>query len=152
MDGSCKYKNPLNKQSWRMDRGWSSSCGVGWGPWRTRPSDLFLFRINYEIMDLIDSLEWGISPVAKSLPTHNTDTGETHTDVHALSGIRTHDPSIWKGKDISFLRPRGHCDRHSPILQPLDCCDPTMEDQVGVEMRNSYNLPETAKRRGNLET
>jgi hypothetical protein len=34
------------------------------------------------------------------------------TDIHALSGIRTHDPSVRAGKDISFLRPCGHCDWH----------------------------------------
>jgi hypothetical protein len=31
--------------------------------------------------------------------------------MHASSGIRTHDPSVWAGEDIScFWRP-GHCDR-----------------------------------------
>jgi hypothetical protein len=35
----------------------------------------------------------------------------THTDIHSLSGIRTHDPSIRASEDSSCLRPRGHCDR-----------------------------------------
>jgi hypothetical protein len=30
-----------------------------------------------------------------------------------LSGIRTHDPSVRADEDSSYLRPRGHCDRHS---------------------------------------
>jgi hypothetical protein len=36
---------------------------------------------------------------------------EQHKDIHALSGIRTHDPSVRAGKDGSCLRPRGNCDR-----------------------------------------
>jgi hypothetical protein len=34
-----------------------------------------------------------------------------YTDIHALSGIQTHDPSVQASKDSSCLRPRGHCDR-----------------------------------------
>jgi hypothetical protein len=34
-----------------------------------------------------------------------------HTDIHALSGIRTHDPSVQASEDSSCLRPRGHWDR-----------------------------------------
>jgi hypothetical protein len=33
-----------------------------------------------------------------------------HTDIHALSGIRTHDPSVRASEDSSWLRPRGHSD------------------------------------------
>jgi hypothetical protein len=33
--------------------------------------------------------------------------------IHTLSGIRTQDPSVWAGKNISCIRPRGHCDRRS---------------------------------------
>jgi hypothetical protein len=33
------------------------------------------------------------------------------TDINALSGIRTHDPSVWEGEDGSCLTPRGHYDR-----------------------------------------
>jgi hypothetical protein len=36
----------------------------------------------------------------------------TQTQKSPLSGIRTHDPSVREGKDISCLRSRGHCDRH----------------------------------------
>jgi hypothetical protein len=32
-----------------------------------------------------------------------------HTDIHALSAIRTHDPSVRASEDGSCLRPRGHC-------------------------------------------
>jgi hypothetical protein len=46
----------------------------------------------------------GFKPVARQLP---------NTNIHALSGIRTHDPSVLVGEDISCFRPRGHCDRPS---------------------------------------
>jgi hypothetical protein len=41
----------------------------------------------------------------------NTNTEERHTDTHALSGIRTHDPSVRAAEDGSCHRPRGHCVR-----------------------------------------
>jgi hypothetical protein len=34
-----------------------------------------------------------------------------HTDIHALSGIRTDDPSVLAGEESSWLWPRGHCGR-----------------------------------------
>jgi hypothetical protein len=34
-----------------------------------------------------------------------------HTDIHALSGIRTHDPSVRASEDSSYLRPGDSCDR-----------------------------------------
>jgi hypothetical protein len=50
-------------------------------------------------------------PVARPLPTQDN----TYTDIHALSGIRTHDPSVRESEDSSFLRPLGHCDRFACI-------------------------------------
>jgi hypothetical protein len=41
----------------------------------------------------------------------NTNTVKTLTDIHVLSGIRTHDPSVRACENGSFLRPRGHSDR-----------------------------------------
>jgi hypothetical protein len=46
-------------------------------------------------------------------------TEQTHTDIHALSGIRTHDPSIRTSEDSSCFRPRGHCDL--PQLHNCPC-------------------------------
>jgi hypothetical protein len=40
-------------------------------------------------------------------------TEQTHTDIHASSGIRIHDPSVRVGEDSSSLKPRGHCNRPS---------------------------------------
>jgi hypothetical protein len=34
-----------------------------------------------------------------------------HANIHALSGIQTHDHSFRANEDGSCLRPRGHCDR-----------------------------------------
>jgi hypothetical protein len=36
---------------------------------------------------------------------NNTNTGKTHADIRASSGIRTHDPSVRAGEDSLCLRP-----------------------------------------------
>jgi hypothetical protein len=36
---------------------------------------------------------------------------KAHTNIHALRGIRTHDPSVQANEDRSCLIPRNHCDR-----------------------------------------
>jgi hypothetical protein len=52
-------------------------------------------------------------PVARPLPTHKH---RINANIHVLSGIRTHDPGVGAGADISCRRPRGHCDRlYSPL-------------------------------------
>jgi hypothetical protein len=53
-------------------------------------------------------------PVARPLSKHTTQTQNKriHTpNIHALSGIRTHDPSVRASEDSSCLRPRGYRDR-----------------------------------------
>jgi hypothetical protein len=55
--------------------------------------------------------------VSRSLLTQsNKNIEEMHTDIHASSGIRTHDPSVSAGEDISCLRPRGQRDRRKKII------------------------------------
>jgi hypothetical protein len=39
-----------------------------------------------------------------------------HTDIHALRGIRTHNPSVRASEDSSCLRPRSHYDRYDTNL------------------------------------
>jgi hypothetical protein len=39
----------------------------------------------------------------------------TNTDIHALNGIRTHDPSFQATEDSCCLRPPGHCDRRDAV-------------------------------------
>jgi hypothetical protein len=34
-----------------------------------------------------------------------------HTNIHAMNGIRTHDPRVRSREDSSYLRPRGYCDQ-----------------------------------------
>jgi hypothetical protein len=65
----------------------------------------------FHLLDLLHSRRtpWtGDQPFVRPLPTH---TEQTHTDIHALSGIRTHDPSVGASEDRSCLRPYGHFDR-----------------------------------------
>jgi hypothetical protein len=46
--------------------------------------------------------------VARLLPTHKH---RINANIHTLSGIRTHDPSVVAGEDISVDRSHYHCDR-----------------------------------------
>jgi hypothetical protein len=55
----------------------------------------------------------GISP-SQGLYLHteqHKDRINSHTDIHTLGGIRTHNLSVRTGEDISCPRPRGHCHR-----------------------------------------
>jgi hypothetical protein len=51
---------------------------------------------------ILTHLTWG---------RHRINAHRTHTNIHASSGIRTHNISVGVGKDSSCLRSRGHCDR-----------------------------------------
>jgi hypothetical protein len=54
----------------------------------------------------------GIRPTQGLYLHRTTQTqNKTLTNIHALSGIRNHDPSVRAAEDISCLRTRGHCDR-----------------------------------------
>jgi hypothetical protein len=59
-------------------------------------------------------------PVARPLSKHRTTQTQNkriHTsNIHDLSGIRTHDSSVLASEDSSSLRPRGYCDRLQMIL------------------------------------
>jgi hypothetical protein len=44
-------------------------------------------------------------------------------NIHALSAIQTHDPSVSASEDVSCLKPRGRCDR---------CVEPWFEDNINV--------------------
>jgi hypothetical protein len=67
------------------------------------PSPLLQFR---------NPIHWtSDQPVAWPLSTYRTT--HIHTEkTHALSGIRTPDPSVRASEDSSCPRPRGLCDRH----------------------------------------
>jgi hypothetical protein len=50
---------------------------------------------------------------AATYTQNNTNAEETHTDNHALRGIRTRDPSVQAGEDSLYLKLGGHCDRRT---------------------------------------
>jgi hypothetical protein len=63
-------------------------------------------------------------PVARPLPTHRTtqiQNKRIHTpNIHGLSGIGTHDPSVRASEDSSCLRPRGYCNRLNATFGTLN--------------------------------
>jgi hypothetical protein len=65
------------------------------GPWS-------LFFFSFVILYTVGRTSWmGDQPVARLLPTHRTtQTQNKHTDFHALSGIRNHDPSVKRAKTV----------------------------------------------------
>jgi hypothetical protein len=62
-------------------------------------------------------LGWVISPSqGLYLNTwHHKHRINAYTDIYALNGIRTHDPSVRASEDSSCLRPRGHCDQRTDV-------------------------------------
>jgi hypothetical protein len=57
--------------------------------------------------------------VARPLPVHKHRRMHIHTqtlNIHALSGIRTHDPGFRASEDSACLRPLGYRDRHRTLL------------------------------------
>jgi hypothetical protein len=60
--------------------------------------------------------------VISSSQGHNLTTGQhkhwinVYTNIHTLSGFRTHDPSVRSSEDSSCLRPRGYCGRPLDII------------------------------------
>jgi hypothetical protein len=86
-------------------------------PWRIRPSGLFQFWINLKLWILWTVCRTHLTadqPVARPLPTQdNINTEERPKDIHASSGIRTHDHMP------SCLRPLDHCDRRVLLVSLL---------------------------------
>jgi hypothetical protein len=74
------------------------------GPWP-------LFQFHNLLHTRYDALDGGSAHRKTSTCTQDsTNTEQTHTDIHASSGIRLHDPNGSAGEDSSRLRPCGHCD------------------------------------------
>jgi hypothetical protein len=72
------------------------------------------FSVSWSYTQSVGLLRQGISPsqgLYLHTEQHKPRINSNNTDIHALSGIRTHDPSVRAGEDSSCLRPRGHCDR-----------------------------------------
>jgi hypothetical protein len=82
---------------------------------------------NFLILYTVGRTLWtGDQPVAMPLPTHRTTQTQNKPHRHpCVSGIRTHDPSVWASEDSSCLRQRGHCDRQMVDIifeNYVQCC------------------------------
>jgi hypothetical protein len=77
-----------------------------------RSSGLFSSELLWHHRSHIESVELlgrVISPIPIPLPVQdNKNREETQTNIHAFSGIRTHNPSVCAVEDISYLRLRDH--------------------------------------------
>jgi hypothetical protein len=67
--------------------------------------------VSLQFLNLRHSMGLPIRVISPSQGRYLTQTQNKHTDIHASSGIWTHDPSVRTREDSSCLRPRGHCDR-----------------------------------------
>jgi hypothetical protein len=92
-------------------------------------------------------------PLAGLLPKHRTTETQNkriHTqNVHALSGMRTHDPSIQASENSSCFRPLANRDRqltqmgslkkHSPVFKPESKCAVALSVWICVQELLSSN-------------
>jgi hypothetical protein len=82
-------------------------------------SPLLGLQFLYSYTQSVGLLGRGISPSqGRYIHTeqHKHRINAHNTDIHALSGIRTHNPSVRASEDSSCLRPRSHCDWRPAIL------------------------------------
>jgi hypothetical protein len=79
----------------------SGSTALFWGP-------VLFFSFVIFFTQTVRLLGRWISPLKGRYLTQNK---RTHADINALSGVRTHDPSVRASEDSSYLRPRGRHDR-----------------------------------------
>jgi hypothetical protein len=75
------------------------------------PSPLFSFLIYTQSVGLLGRVTSPSQGRYLHTGQHEQRINAHNTDIHALNGIRTHDPSVRAGEDGSCRRPRGHCDR-----------------------------------------
>jgi hypothetical protein len=89
------------------------------GPW-------ILIQFRNLFTQTVGLLGRGISPL--QYRTTQTQNKRIHTtNVHALSGIRTHATSVRASEDSSYLRPRGYSDR--------------LLFQLGIQIRYQPTVP-----------
>jgi hypothetical protein len=81
------------------------------GPWR--PPLRFLYHTRNQTHGTTPLDKW--SARRRGLYLHKTQSINTDINIHALSGIRTRDPSSKATAELS-LRPRGHWDRHITVI------------------------------------
>jgi hypothetical protein len=74
---------------------------------------LAAFSVSLSYTQSVDSLDGGSTRRKASTCTQNNKKKQNkRTDIHALIGIRTRDPSGRVSEDGSCLSSHGHCDRH----------------------------------------
>jgi hypothetical protein len=81
-----------------------------------------LFSVSWSYTQSVRLLGRGNSPsqgLYLHTKQHKHRINAHNTDVHALSGIRTHDPSVRASEDSSCLRQRDHCDRPAVRLESI---------------------------------
>jgi hypothetical protein len=85
-------------------------------PAHSRPGPLIQFRDHFS--QTVGLLGRVISS-SQGLYLNTEQQKRIHTpNIHALTGIRTHDPSVRASEDSTYLRPRGHCGRHTDTFHP----------------------------------
>jgi hypothetical protein len=82
-------------------------------------SSVIIFHRRYDSLD-----EWSARRKAATWNmTIQTQNKHIHTpNIHALSGIRNHDPGVRASENSSSLRLRGHCDRQIFSLYRENSC------------------------------
>jgi hypothetical protein len=88
----------------------------------------------------------GDQPVARPLSTQDSATQKTWTYIHALSEIRTHDPSVRADEDCTCLRQRGHWDRHVWLIKTkIPCLTRHLQDFSSLtflwNIGSMYHIP-----------
>jgi hypothetical protein len=115
---ACKIQplNPLKRPEY-LSHSWQESNDSAVLCWA-----LAAFSVSWCYTQSVRFLGRGISPSQGfylHIEQHKHRINADNTDIHGLSGIRTHDPSVRASEDSSYLRPRGHCDWHYAIIQFL---------------------------------
>jgi hypothetical protein len=93
---------------------WRNDITIINGYWLLICWALAAFSVSWSYTQLVGLLGWGISPsqgLYLHIEQHKHRINAHNTDIHALSGIQTHNPSVQMSEDSSCLRLRDHCDQ-----------------------------------------
>jgi hypothetical protein len=89
-------------------------------------------------------------PISRPVPTHRTpQQRKTRTHVHASSGIRTRDPTVWLVQDhihLTHLRPRGQWGRRYSILLKFKHFSAVAKKRLFPDVRTHYHTMMTCGR------
>jgi hypothetical protein len=98
----------LNLSLWRSTNSSSRAARQTSGVPRTH-----IFRVSASHLYTFSktSWPWDRSVTGPLSIKDNTNSGEKKADIHAPSGISTHDPRVRKAEDNVCFTPRGHCNR-----------------------------------------